>query len=176
MEVKIDKPKEFQDLQRRLQRARKSLRDKPMQRVLEQIARMARGLMAAGIESGRPEWPPLAEFTKQQKGHGRRLVDTGEMLSDIAAWREGDSWYAGIPATAPSADRAAVQENGAHVPVTDKMRAFFRAQGAPLRADTRFIRIPPRPWLAPAEREVEAFLADNLEDLMEPVVEEILGG
>lgn len=176
MGVKIDKSKEFLEFRRRLRQVEKVAQSRPMQKVLEQIAHMARGLMASGIESGRPEWPPLAEFTKQQKGHGRQLVDTGKMLSDIAAWREGDSWHAGIPDSAPSADRAAIQENGAHIPVTDKMRAFFVAQGAPLRADTRFIRVPPRPWLKPAEREVEAFLKDNLEDLMEPVVEEILGG
>lgn len=170
MEVTLDKPKEFKQLQERLRKAQKAFRGKPMQKVLEQIANLARGLMASGIESGRPDWPPLSEVTQQMKGGARPLVDTSEMVDAIEAWKDGGEWYAGIPDSSPAATRAAVHENGAHIPVSDKMRVFFAAQGFPLRKDTRFVRIPARPWLKPAEKELDEFLADRLEDLMEPVL------
>ncbi len=176
MEMSLDKPREFEELRKRLLRSRDALKGREMLKVLEQIARTARGLMAAGVEAGRPEWEPLSEVTKQMKGSDRPLVDTGGMLQEISAWRDGSEWYAGIPASSPAATRAAVQEEGAHVPVTDGVRRFFAAQGFPLRADTKLLRIPPRPWLKPAERELEAFLDERLDDLMEPVLRAVTEG
>lgn len=45
---------------------------------------------------------------------------------------------------------ALLQEYGATIPVTDKMRAWFRSQGFPLRKDKTTIVIPPRPFLRKA--------------------------
>src|SRR5690606_37422759 len=42
---------------------------------------------------------------------------------------------------------ARVHEYGIDIPVTDKMRAWFLAQGMPLRKDTDRIRIPERSYL-----------------------------
>lgn len=41
----------------------------------------------------------------------------------------------------------AVHEFGAHIPVTPKMRAWFAAQGYPLRATTTHINIPERSFI-----------------------------
>lgn len=45
---------------------------------------------------------------------------------------------------------ALLQEYGATIPVTPKMRAWFRHQGFPLRKDKTSIVIPPRPFLRTA--------------------------
>lgn len=45
---------------------------------------------------------------------------------------------------------ALLQEYGATIHVTDKMRAWFRHQGYPLRKDKTTIVIPPRPFLRTA--------------------------
>lgn len=42
---------------------------------------------------------------------------------------------------------ALIQEFGARIPVTDKMRGWFMAQGCPLKKSTTEIIIPPRPFL-----------------------------
>jgi hypothetical protein len=47
-------------------------------------------------------------------------------------------------------ENALIQEYGATIHVTDKMRAWFRHQGFPLRKDKTTIVIPPRPFLRTA--------------------------
>lgn len=47
-------------------------------------------------------------------------------------------------------ENALIQEYGATIRVTDKMRAWFRHQGFPLRKDKTTIVIPPRPFLRKA--------------------------
>lgn len=47
-------------------------------------------------------------------------------------------------------ENALIQEYGATIPVTDKMRKWFMAQGFPLRKDKTTIVIPPRPFLRTA--------------------------
>lgn len=47
-------------------------------------------------------------------------------------------------------ENALLQEYGATIHVTDKMRAWFRHQGFPLRKDKTTIVIPPRPFLREA--------------------------
>lgn len=42
---------------------------------------------------------------------------------------------------------ASIHEYGCTIPVTNKMRGWFRAQGHPLKASTTTIRIPERPFL-----------------------------
>jgi hypothetical protein len=174
--MSFDKPKEFEALIRRIGKVRAVLEGPEMDEVLEHLAHKARDFMADGIRTGRPEWPALSEFTKQQKGSDRKLMDTGEMVGEINAWKDGDQWYAGIPASSPASMRAAVQEEGAHIPVTDGMRRFFASQKSPLRADTRFIRIPPRPWLKPAEAELAEYAVENVDELLDSVMQKILEG
>lgn len=47
-------------------------------------------------------------------------------------------------------ENAMIQEYGARIPVTDKMRKWFAAQGFPLKKTTTEIVIPPRPFLRKA--------------------------
>lgn len=47
-------------------------------------------------------------------------------------------------------ENALLQEYGATIRVTDKMRKWFAAQGCPLRKDKTSIVIPPRPFLRKA--------------------------
>lgn len=44
-------------------------------------------------------------------------------------------------------ENALIQEFGASIHITDKMRKWFASQGYPLRKDKTFIVIPPRPFL-----------------------------
>lgn len=56
---------------------------------------------------------------------------------------------------------AGVQEFGADIPVTPKMRAFFRyAFGISLKAETTFISIPPRPLIRQTFEKREAELIE----------------
>lgn len=172
MDVALDKPRDF-DRQAHDMKKGKWIAEDEYQAALQTVAGKARDLMVAGIDSGRGGWAPLSEVTKQIKGSGRPLVDTGEMRDSIVAWDEGGDWFAGIPDDSPAIPRAAVHEKGAHVPVTDAVRKFFAAQGFPLRADTRFLRIPPRPWFRPAERELDAYVKENLDAILEPVFKKL---
>lgn len=51
---------------------------------------------------------------------------------------------------------ALIQEYGCKITVTDKMRAWFRHQGYPLKEDTTEIKIPERPFIRPAKSKNEA--------------------
>lgn len=64
------------------------------------------------------------------------------------------------------AQLATVQEFGTEITVTDKMRMYLRANGMPIKNDTKTITIPSRPFMRQTfdERESElAELADSLE-------------
>ena len=174
--MNLDKPQEFNALVRRLGKAPTVLMGKEMDKVLGHLAHKAQDFMVNGIKAGRPEWPPLSEFTKKMKGSDRRLVDTGEFVGSITVWDDGGKWFAGVPDSSPAAMKAAVHENGAHVPVTEGVRGFFRSQGLPLRQDTRFVRVPPRPWLKPAEAELAVYAESNLDALVEPLMQKITEG
>lgn len=160
---------------RRLRASREVLRGPEMQAVLRHLAEQSAEFMRQGIRKGRPGWPPLSEITKALKGSERKLVETGGMELSIETWRSGPGWAAGIPGRSEASLRAGVHEEGAHVPVSDEMRRFFAAKGFPLRAATRFLRIPPRPWLAPAVSEVAAYAERRLPGLMRRVVDRIGG-
>lgn len=173
-EMRWKNPREFQNLIKRL-RDPETFRGEPAQEVLEHLAETTKDFMVNGIKSGRPEWEPLSEVTKAMKGHGKPLQDTGDMLRAIAHWNESGEWKVGIPAGAKEEVRAGVQEHGAHIPVTPGVRKVFATHGIRLRADTKFIRIPARPWLAPAVRELERYVETNLADLLQPMLKKLAG-
>lgn len=52
---------------------------------------------------------------------------------------------------------ALIQEYGARIPVTKKMRGWFMAQGFPLKKSTTEIIIPPRPFLRKALKNQKAW-------------------
>lgn len=65
----------------------------------------------------------------------------------------------------------AVHEYGVEIPVTDKMRAWFAANGYPLRKETKVIKIPERSWLRSGFDENIDKIADKIERLLPDVLE-----
>lgn len=178
LEVRFDKAKALLRLAQKMHNAEELLGGEKMQEVLEHLADRARRFMVDGIDGGRSGWPANHPITQALKGHGKTMVDSGTMRDSITAWEDGGEWYAGIPSSAthdgkPVADVAAIQEEGAHVPVTDGVRKLFASQGFPLRADTKFLRVPSRPWFQPSVDEFVAYADGALEELMKPVLDQL---
>ena len=166
----------WRKLIRDLNKAQVILEGRKTKRAMEDLAETAKGFIVDGIHRGREGWDENSAITQEIKGSGKQLVDSGTFVRSITTWKDGDRWYAGIKPGSKAENGAdlsmvgAVQEGGAHIPISDAMRGFFAARGFPLRADTKFVRIPPRPWLSPAASELEA----HLEDELIPWVEEII--
>lgn len=68
-------------------------------------------------------------------------------LKSVKGARAGILKDAAYPNGFSLIENALVQEYGATIQVTPKMRAWFRHQGAPLKRSTTQIVIPPRPFL-----------------------------
>lgn len=67
---------------------------------------------------------------------------------------------------------ANVQEFGAAIPVTDKMRGFFRYQfGVSLRADTTVIKIPERSFIRSSFDSKQGDIYQSGEQLIDAVIE-----
>jgi len=146
---------------------------------LKDLAIAGRDFITDGIENGREGWKALKEITKRLKGSSDLLVDSGDFIDAMTVWKEGKRWYGGLPLDAKGSKGqdlnvvGAVHENGATVPVTDAVRAFFAAQGFPLRKDTTHITVPPRPWFEPAFEELKEYAGEVLRPLVDEVLEEI---
>jgi hypothetical protein len=168
--------KAFDRQMKRFREANKVLGGEPMQKVLRHFAVAGSDFIREALNK-REGWAPLHPLTKFLKKHDRQLIETGAMEDSIEAWNEGDTWLAGIPPSATNsegrnlAEIANIHEYGAHVPVTNAMRGFFAANGFPLKASTRFLRIPERPFLRPAADRLESYGEDKLEELMETILE-----
>ena len=67
-----------------------------------------------------------------------------------AGWFENNRYSDGISV----AEVARVQNYGANIRVTEKMRKWFAAQGFPLKESTQNIIIPPRPFMDYAKQRV----------------------
>jgi hypothetical protein len=65
----------------------------------------------------------------------------------------------------------AVHEYGAEIPVTPKMRAWFAANGYPLKKETTVIRIPERSWLRSGYDENIDKIAKKIEEMVPDVIE-----
>ncbi|ADE87493.1 hypothetical protein [Deep-sea thermophilic phage D6E] len=65
----------------------------------------------------------------------------------------------------------AVHEYGAEIPVTPKMRAWFAANGYPLRKETTVIKIPERSWLRSGYDENIDKIAKKIEKMVPDVIE-----
>lgn len=163
----------------KLNRMDKILGGRPVQKATKELASAARDFIVYGIESRRQAWSELSEMTKRLKGHDRILVDKGSFVGAMKTWKEGKRWFAGLPEGAVGSDGqslsivGAVHESGATVEVTEDMRKFFVAKGFPLRSDTKFIIIPPRPWFAPAVEELEEYADEVLEPMANEIMESL---
>lgn len=66
---------------------------------------------------------------------------------------------------------ASIQEYGCVIPVTDKMRGWFRSQGVNLKKSTTQITIPPRPFLRNGYDEKKGETVQAIEGLLGAVLE-----
>jgi len=89
------------------------------------------------------------------KGSNEPLVDSGKMRRSIINKKEKKfNYYGGIDPKAVSAsgkkisDIALAQNAGYVVPVTESLRSFMASRGITLRADTKVLIVPPRPFLS----------------------------
>jgi hypothetical protein len=107
------------------------------------------------IDTGMGSWPPLSRMTIERKGSAKPLLHKGYFRSAIRTHKRGVNVSVGIRegAITPDGERldviAMVQEFGATIPVTKKMRNWFAAQGFPLRASTNVIVVPRRALFKP---------------------------
>lgn len=168
----------YRKLVRDMQRAEEFLEGERTQKALKQLAEAGRDFIVNGIKGTRGSWADLNEITKQLKGKDDILIDSGSFVESMSVWPEGKRWYAGIPPGA-TGDKGQdltmvglVHENGATVPVTPGVRGFFASKGFPLRADTLYLVIPPRPWFAPAVEELNEYANEVLAPVFDAIVKE----
>ncbi|MDX1643439.1 MAG: hypothetical protein R3244_03670 [Thermoanaerobaculia bacterium] len=120
----------------------------------ERSAKLIEKSMHEFIEQGLPSWPDNHPFTIAMKSSAQQLYETGDMKRSIQIFmsREGSGAYEYLVGFPPG--RAAMlalnAEFGKTITVTDRMRAFLAAKGLRLRAETKVIFIPPRPFMEPA--------------------------
>jgi hypothetical protein len=166
----------FRKLIQDLNRIERIVEGKKTQAAMQQLAEAARDFIVNGIKNGRGDWEKLNEMTKEMKGSSAILIDSGSFMNSMTTWQEGKRWFAGVPAGATGSRGqdltlvGLVHERGATIQVTEGIRGFFAAKGFPLRADTKYLRVPSRPWFEPAVKETDEF-ADTI---LEPLVSEIL--
>lgn len=132
---------------------------------LSRTGQMMRDETRKGIRAQAPggqPFEPLSEFTIANKGSSKALIDDGDLINSITfkVNPEQLSVFVGILRTATSKNEgsgetyltniARVHEEGALIPVTPKMRAYFRHRwGINLKASTTHITIPARPFIKP---------------------------
>lgn len=130
---------------------------------MHRTGQMFRDEARKGIRNQAPggqPFEPLSQFTIDNKGSSKALIDHGDLINSITFLVEPQNMavFVGILRTATSkradtgeeylANIARIHEEGALVPVTPKMRAYFKARwGINLKAG--FITIPARPFLLP---------------------------
>jgi hypothetical protein len=169
----------YRKLIRDMQRAEKFFEGERTQKAIQQLAEAGRDFIVRGIRDTRESWDDLNDITQQLKGKDDLLVDSGSFVESMTVWQVGKRWYAGLPEGAKGSKGqdltivGIVHENGATVPVTDKMRNFFLARGVPLRQETKYLIIPPRPWFEPANEELNEYANEVLAPFMDELIKEI---
>lgn len=114
-----------------------------------------------GIVSGSPggqTFAPNSPLTIARKKSSSPLIAQSDLVGSITYQIVDDakSVFVGVKKGAKRKDNgkdiaeiAAVHEFGCTIPVTRKMRAYFRHQGINFKASTQYIHIPARPFLRP---------------------------
>ena len=105
-----------------------------------------------GIVSGAPggqKFAPNSPMTIARKGSSKPLIDKGDLVGSITYQViDANNVFVGIK-RGKEVNIAAVHEFGCTICVTPKMRAYLHYQGVHLKASTRYIHIPARPFLRP---------------------------
>lgn len=136
------------------------------------------------IAQGRSEWKPLNPLTLQMRGEEglfRRaiLVATGDMKKAVTHQVQGLLGFAGLLRTSRNSDGTScanigfIQEYGATITVTPKVRGYFLANKVFLKKDTKFLRIPGRPFVQPAANENEIEVRQILDKGLRNALDEI---
>jgi len=155
---------------------RGALRDAVRRGMARGVAKGAVAVQARikkNIARGRSEHASLHPFTIAQKGSERPLVDHGDLLNGVSVQFLSELVaFIGVSRGERSNGKdlvsiAAVQEFGATIKVTPRMRAFLHAKGLHLKPSTKAIVIPPRPYIRPAwdegRQDVEAIFRDEIQ-------------
>jgi hypothetical protein len=133
------------------------------------------------IARGRPEHAALHPFTIAQKGSERPLVDHGDLLNGVSVQFLSELVaFIGVSRGARAKGQdlvsiAAVQEFGATIKVTPRMRAFLHAKGLHLKPSTKAIVIPPRPYVRPAWEEDQAEVEQIFRDEVQAEIGRLVG-
>lgn len=128
------------------------------------------------FDLGGPGWDELTEMAIREKGARTPLIDTGRLRAAITLKRTESGGKIGV-FDGPALKYAHVHEFGALIPVTERMRKFFikkhkdelrsgvpyeQTVWKPLKKDTEYIDIPPRPFLRTAlhgaKREIDELI------------------
>lgn len=123
------------------------------------------GLVKNLQEQGRGgELPDLSDATKQiyeidGEPDGSGLTDHIQ----VSVSKKGKTWVGtvSIPSGKPSLI-AAVQESGATIPVSDRMRGFLAIRGIYLRNTTNYIYVPGRRFWSKAKADTKRFTRRRL--------------
>lgn len=94
--------------------------------------------------AGREGWAHLHPFTAVEKGHTEPLYHTGALMDSVVVVQDDSAVAIGVN-DPTEAKKALIQERGATVKVTPRMRAFLASRGFVLKKDTAFLVIPARP-------------------------------
>ena len=120
----------------------------------------------------------LHPFTIAQKKSSKPLVDGGDLLGSVGAdFVEDLAVMVGVNRKAADGTNLGAlheREEGTRVPVTPRMRAFLASRGLHLKAATKELFIPGRPFLRPAYRDFRDRKA--AEGLAVELVEKTLAG
>ena len=142
--------------------------DAVMEAIVGALAKYLHETLLRTLDTGRSEWLPLSYVTKMLKGSPVKRIDSGAFKEMLKVRQEGMTAWVGIMDKYDKEGRdleliARVQEGGANIRVTEAMRAWFAAQGFPLKRTTQSIVIPPRPLFG--------LVADESTEHLEEVVE-----
>lgn len=163
---KLDKIADF--IVHRFQGLTKDAISKSIQKKRDEIRR--------NIRSGGVPTQKLHPFTIWMKKSRKPLIDTGTLLNSIIVDELEDDnnilYYAGVDPFATVDGKsllmiAARLEYGSEYPnspqfITDRMRAFLLSRGLVLRKETKYLILPPRPFIRPAFKNIDIFLASNI--------------
>lgn len=116
------------------------------------VGNFGASMVKKGITSGAPggqTFKPDSSLTAERKGSTKPLIDKGDLVGSVTYQViDGNHVFIGVN-KGKEVNIAAVHEFGCTIEVTPKMRAYLHYQGIHLKASTKYISIPPRPFLRP---------------------------
>lgn len=94
--------------------------------------------------AGRDGWAHLHPFTSIEKGHTDPLYHSGALMDSVVVVQDDSAVAIGVNDPV-QAKKALIQERGATITVTPRMRGFLASRGFVLKKTTNFLVIPARP-------------------------------